>query len=128
MVASQIAKFGEILENPGHWHDKAGQYAAKTAAARLAGHEPPRHDDNETTPEGLRARIATVLAYLKTFTPADFDGVAPRVVALTFVPGKGLREDDYLHELATTASSILRHNGVDPGKANFIGSLNLCDA
>ena len=87
-------------------------------------------------PEDLRARIATVLAYLKTFTPADFDGAATRVVALPFVLGKGLRGDDYLRELAapnfyfhvTTAYSILRHNGVVLGKANFIGSLNLYDA
>lgn len=77
-----------------------------------------------------------MLAYLNTFTPADFDGAATRVVALPFVPGTGLRGDDYLRELAapnfyfhvTTAYSILRHNGVDLGKANFIGSLNLCDA
>ena len=84
----------------------------------------------------LRARVATVSAYLKTFTPADFEGAATRVIALPFIPGKGLRGDDYLRELATpnfyfhvtTAYSILRHNGVDLGKIDFIGSLNLCDA
>lgn len=68
MVASQIAKFGKILENPGHWHDKAEQYAAKTDAARLAGQEPPRHEDNETTPE---QRPAGGRLLPKAFAPAS---------------------------------------------------------
>jgi hypothetical protein len=109
--------------------------AAKTAAARLAGREPPKHPDDEVTYEQVQARIAKVLAYLKEFSDADFEGASARVVPLPFMPGKGMKGDDYLRELAlpnfyfhvTTAYSILRHNGVDLGKANFIGSMNLCD-
>jgi uncharacterized protein len=109
--------------------------AAKTAAARLAGREPPRHPDDEVTMDEVRARIAKVLAYLKEFSPADFEGAATRVVPLPFIPGKGMLGADYLRELATpnfyfhitTAYSILRHNGVDLGKTVFIGSLILRD-
>ena len=46
---------------------------AKNAAANLAGKEAPRHEDNETTFEDVRARIAKCRAYLDTFTAADFD-------------------------------------------------------
>ncbi len=110
--------------------------AAKTAAARLAGQEPPRHEDTETTIAELKARTEKVLAYLKGFSPADFEGAEARVVALPFIPGKAMTGDDYLRELATpnlyfhltTAYAILRHNGVDLGKTDFIGSLNLRDA
>jgi len=109
--------------------------AAKTAAARLAGQEPPRHEDTETTIAELKARTEKVLAYLKGFSPADFEGAETRVVALPFIPGKGMLGADYLRELATpnlyfhltTAYAILRHNGVDLGKMDFIGSLNLRD-
>ncbi len=109
--------------------------AAKFAAARLSGREPPRHEDNEKTFEELHARIASTVAFLKTFSPADFEGAATRVVALPWMPGKGVRGTNYLAELAgpnfafhvTTAYSILRHNGVDLGKADFIGSLPLVD-
>lgn len=110
--------------------------AAKTAAARLEGQEPPRHEDTETTIAELKARTEKVIAYLKGFSPADFEGAETRVVALPFMPGKAMTGADYLRELAapnlyfhlTTAYAILRHNGVDLGKIDFIGSLNLRDA
>jgi len=109
--------------------------AAKFAAARTAGKDAPRHEDKEQTVEELQARIAATAAYLKTFTSEDFVGASERVVPLAWMPGKGLSGRDYLVELAlpnfyfhvTTAYSILRHNGVDLGKADYIGSLNLRD-
>lgn len=109
--------------------------AAKFAAARTANRDAPRHEDKEQTVEELQARIAAVAAYLKTFSSEDFDGASDRVVPLAWMPGKGLSARDYLVELATpnfyfhvtTAYSILRHNGVDLGKADYIGSLNLRD-
>ncbi len=110
--------------------------AAKFAAARLSGKEPPKHPDTETTVEELRARIASTVAYLKGFGPADFEGANARIVPLSWMPGKGLAGADYLVELAspnfyfhvTTAYAILRHNGVDLGKVDYIGSINLRDA
>jgi hypothetical protein len=108
---------------------------AKFAAARLTGKEAPKHPDTETTLDELHARIRSVVAYLDTFTEADFADAKGRIIELPFMPGKTLTAGDYLNEMAlpnfyfhvTTAYAILRHNGVDLGKMNFIGSLNLHD-
>jgi hypothetical protein len=107
--------------------------AAKSAAARLTGKEPPKHPDTEQTMVELRARVKTCLDYLETFSAADFQGADQRSIALPFFEGKALLGIDYLNELAlpnfyfhlTTAYAILRHNGVALGKQDFIGSLNL---
>jgi hypothetical protein len=108
---------------------------AKNTAARLTGKEPPKNPDTEQTFDEIRQRLATTIAYLETFKAADFEGAETRVIPLAFMPGKGLTGHDYLHEFAlpnfyfhtTTAYSILRHNGVDLGKRDFIGSVNLRD-
>ena len=108
---------------------------AKFIAARLAGKDPPKHPDTETTVDELHARIRSVLGYLDTITPADFVGAEQRMVKLGFMEGKGLVGTDFLFELGlpnfyfhlTTAYAILRHNGVDLGKQDFLGSLNLRD-
>ena len=109
--------------------------SAKFCAARLTGKEAPKHPDTETTMDELRARLQSVIAYLDTFTLADFADSKDRLVELSFMPGKVLSTADYLNEMAlpnfyfhvTTAYAILRHNGVPLGKMNFIGSLNLKD-
>ncbi len=109
--------------------------AAKFAAARIIGKTPPAHPDTETTFEELHTRIRAVVSYLDTVTKADFEGAKDRVVPLSFMPGKGLSASDYLNEMAlpnfyfhvTLAYEILRHNGVELGKLNYIGSLNLKD-
>jgi hypothetical protein len=83
----------------------------------------------------LRARIQAVIAYLDTYTEADFDGAKDRLVELSFMPGKVLSTADYLNEMAlpnfyfhaSMAYAILRHNGVPLGKMIYIGSLNLKD-
>ncbi len=103
--------------------------AAKFAAARSSGKEAPKHPDTETTVDELRARIRSVVEFLGTFDAADFEGAATRLVPLGFFPGKALLGADYFTRLATpnfyvhatTAYDILRHNGVDVGKADFIG-------
>ena len=105
---------------------------AKGAAARLSGAEVPKYDDNETTFEQLRARIAKTLAFVESCKPESFAGAEARRVSLT-MGGKaydfaGL---DYVNHVAfpnfyfhvTTAYNILRHNGVELGKADFVGSL-----
>jgi hypothetical protein len=104
---------------------------AKYLAARLAGKEPPSHPDTEQTFAELRARVATVIAYLETFTPADFAGADERKIALPRWEGKWLRGDEYaLHHVlpnfyfhATTTYAILRHNGVDLGKRDYLGAI-----
>jgi uncharacterized protein len=105
---------------------------AKGTVARLAGQEPPKYDDNETTIETLKARIAKTVDYVQGFQAAQFAGAEEREVqmkirdqTLTF---KGL---SYLAHMAlpnfffhaTTAYDILRHNGVELGKRDFIGAI-----
>jgi hypothetical protein len=110
--------------------------AAKFAGSRLTGRDAPSFADTETTADEIRARIANTVAFLDGLTAADFEGAAERVVALPFIPGKGLAGRHYLAELAmpnfffhvTTAYAILRHNGVDLGKIDYIGGLSLRDA
>jgi hypothetical protein len=109
--------------------------SAKFAAARLSGKEAPKHPDTEKTIDELRARIRACVAYLDTFKPADFAGAEERPITLPFMPGKVMSGDDYLVEMvlpnfyfhATTAYAILRHNGVDVGKMDYLGSLSLRD-
>jgi hypothetical protein len=109
--------------------------SAKFASARLAGKVPPKHPDTEQTIDELRARLRTCIAWLGTLTPGDFAGAEGRVIALPFLAGKVMVGRDYLTEMAlpnfyfhvTTAYAILRHNGVNVGKSDFIGDLSLRD-
>jgi hypothetical protein len=106
---------------------------AKFAAARLAGKDPPSHPDTEKTVEELKARIQKVLTYLGEFSEKDFEGAETRKVTLSFLEGKHLLGRDYLVEMVqpnfyfhvTTAYAILRKNGVELGKRDYIGSLNV---
>jgi hypothetical protein len=109
--------------------------SAKFTAAYLCGKEAPKHPDTEQTMEELHARIKTCVEYLDTFTPADFDKAATQEVRLHFLPGKVILGADYLNEMAlpnfyfhvTTAYAIMRHNGVDLGKRDYIGTMKLRD-
>ena len=104
---------------------------AKGASARLAGVEIPAFPDTETTFAELQARIAKTLDFIKQLKPAQFEGAASREVKLkiggnelTFSGQKylfhGAFPNFFFH--ATTAYDILRHNGVEVGKRDFIGS------
>jgi hypothetical protein len=105
--------------------------SAKFVTARLAGKEAPKHPDTEQTMDELRARIRSVTNWLDGFKEADFNGAEERVIELPFLEGKVISGAQYLVEMAsanfyfhvTTAYAILRHNGVDLGKRDFIGSL-----
>ena len=107
--------------------------AAKSAPARLTGQEPPKHPDTETTLDELRARVQTVLSYLDTFKPSDFEGAEKREIHLPFLQGKYLLGADYVTQLqlpnfyfhAAHAYAILRHNGVPLGKNDYIGQITL---
>jgi hypothetical protein len=105
--------------------------AAKFAASRGTGKDAPSHEDNEKTIDDLKKRVATVIAYLGTFSKADFDGIESRTVSLPRWEGKVMTATDYVVEHAlpnfffhlTTAYAILRHNGVDVGKRDYLGAL-----
>lgn len=105
--------------------------AAKFAAARLAGKEPPKHPDTETTVGELRARCKTVTAYLDGFKASDFEGAEKRKIVTPHDDGKFTYGGDYLCQRAlpnfyfhvTMAYAILRHNGVDVGKRDYLGEI-----
>src|SRR5262249_8338757 len=105
-------------------------------AARGAGKEAPSHPDTEQTLEDLQKRVQTVRAYLDSFKQSDLSGADARVLTLPFLEGKTILGQNYLIEFAvpnfyfhvTTAYALLRHNGVDLGKRDFITGLTLREA
>jgi uncharacterized protein len=107
---------------------------AKAAAANLAGKEAPKHEDNETTVAELRGRISKCLAYLETFTAADFARTTAQTL-IKFRPGKALVAEEYLFNRqlpnfyfhVVTAYDLLRHGGVELGKSDYLGHLNIVD-
>ncbi len=102
---------------------------AKYAAGRTTGKEMPAHADTEQTVDELRKRIASVIAYLDGFSKTDFDGAETRSVTTPRWEGKTMAASDYFVEHAmpnfffhlTTAYAILRHNGVEIGKRDYLG-------
>ncbi len=109
--------------------------AAKYAAAYLSGQQAPSHPDTEQTIGELRARIQTCVKYLRSVGASAYAGATERRVAPPWLQGKWMRGDAYLTEVAvpnfyfhvTTAYDILRHNGVELGKRDFIGSMPIND-
>lgn len=103
---------------------------AKNSTARLAGQEAPRFEDNEQTIDELKARVAKTLDYVKSVRAEAFEGAEDRDIKLSFPNGmslefKGLAflrdwslPNFYFH--AVTAYDILRHNGVDIGKRDYL--------
>jgi hypothetical protein len=106
---------------------------AKIGSARLAGVEAPRYEDNETTIEQLKARLAKTLAYLKTLDPKSIDAAADREITFPLGPkDKGhMKGDDYLNHFVlpnfyfhlAAAYAILRHYSVEIGKRDFLGEI-----
>jgi hypothetical protein len=105
---------------------------AKGAAARLSGSEAPKFEDNEKSWEELIARVDKTINYLAQFKSDDFKNYADQKISFPWYPGMHLTGHDYLTSFAlpnfyfhvTTAYSILRGNGVQIGKGNFLGEIN----
>jgi uncharacterized protein len=103
---------------------------AKNGAARLSGVEAPKFEDTEASFADLRARIAATLAFIEGIKPSQIDGTEERQVTLK-VGGSdwNFTGRDYLlffvlpnfYFHATTAYDILRHNGIQLGKRDFMG-------
>jgi hypothetical protein len=105
---------------------------AKGTCARLAGVEPPKFEDNEASFADFQARIARTRQFVATLTAAQIDGSEDRQINIKAGPRelsfKGLA---YLTGYAlpnfffhyTTAYAILRHNGLELSKPDFIGSV-----
>jgi len=103
---------------------------AKGCCARLAGQEVPAWDDKETSFAELVARIDRAIAYVEGLDAAAFEGAEDRDITLTrrgetsVVKGlaylQGQAQPNFFFHL-TTAYAILRHNGVEVGKRDFLG-------
>ncbi|NBT33419.1 MAG: DUF1993 domain-containing protein [Rhodobacteraceae bacterium] len=98
---------------------------------RLTGRDLPSFPDTETTFAELQARIAKALDYISGFTAADFDGAAERKITISLRTGDMTMSGQqfaaqyaipqvYFH--MTTAYDILRHNGVELGKRDYMGA------
>ena len=104
---------------------------AKGAVARLAGLEIPKHEDTEQSFAELRARIAKTLDFVESARPAQIDGSEEKEITLK-MRGQDvkLKGQQYLFGQAypnfyfhvTTAYNILRHNGVELAKKDYIGT------
>ena len=103
---------------------------SKGGAARLAQVDPPSYEDNEKTFPELVARLKKTVAFLETLKPAQIDGSEDRTVTWkTRTAEKSMQGTPYLfnHVLpnvffhTTTAYDILRHNGIELGKQDFLG-------
>ena len=104
---------------------------AKGVVARLAGAEPPKHEDFEETFVDLKARIAKTIDFIQTFKPAQIDGSEEKAIHLKLgqreVEFKGMQyllghalPNFYFH--VVTAYDILRHNGVEIGKRDYLAN------
>lgn len=103
---------------------------AKGCAARLAGVDVPRYEDTERTFQELRARVDKTIAYLQSFSPEQIDGSEARAIEMQSRRGPvHFTGQDYLQNFVlpnvyfhiTTAYAILRHNGVELGKTDYLG-------
>lgn len=105
---------------------------AKGAAARLAGIEVPKHEDTEATLAELKGRVAKTLDFIKTIKPEQLQGAETREIVLQF-PQTTLKFNgiNYLTNFVlpnfffhvTMAYALLRKNGVDLGKRDFLGPI-----
>ena len=104
---------------------------AKGVVARLAGVEIPAYEDNEQSIADLKARIAKTIAFIEGFKPDQIDGTEDKDIitkrgetethykGMQFLLGHAI-PNVYFH--TTTAYAILRHNGVEVGKRDYLGN------
>ena len=102
----------------------------KNGVARLSGIEAPKFDDTETTLAQLQERIQKTLAFIATVPAAALDGTEAKEISFPAGPGKtrSLKGQDYLtgwllpnmYFHITMAYAVLRHNGVEVGKIDYL--------
>jgi uncharacterized protein len=107
---------------------------AKNGSARLAGAEPPKFEDTETTIDQLKERIARTVAYLKTLDTKAIDASSEREITFPLGQNKGqMTGADYLNHFMlpnfyfhlTAAYGVARSFGVEIGKRDFLGAIPL---
>jgi hypothetical protein len=106
--------------------------AAKGAAARLSGTEPPKFEDNETTMAELLMRVTKTIDYLQSFKAEQFTGAESRVITIKSPRATlNFKAADFVRHWAlpnfffhvTTSYALLRHGGVEIGKLDFLGAV-----
>jgi len=106
--------------------------SAKFGVARLAGVDAPKFEDNEASFDELRERIRKTLDFLQSVPASKIDGTEGKDVTVPLRDRSiTLKGEFYLKHFAlpnfffhvTTAYALLRHNGVELGKRDFLGSL-----
>jgi uncharacterized protein len=108
---------------------------AKSGAAQLTGKAAPTHEDHEKTLADAKARITKVIEYLGTFSAKDFAEAEARRISQPRWAGKSLSGSEYAQQHlipnfyfhVTTAYAILRHNGIDLGKKDYLGPMPFKD-
>ena len=108
----------------------------KGAVGWLSGQKPPSYPDDERTIGEVRERIRRTIAYAESVKEPQYAQAAAQRVGFTWAPGKVMVGPDYLLQMTIPsvyfhlcmAYAILRHNGVDVGKMDYLGPLNLVDA
>lgn len=106
---------------------------SKGVVARLAGVDVPKHEDTEQTFDELKGRIAKTIAFIESIKPGQIDGTEEKDITVKLGKQefrfKGMQyllnwahPNFYFH--ATTAYNILRHNGVELGKKDFVGNFD----
>ena len=104
---------------------------AKGVVARLAGVDIPVHEDNEKDLADLKTRFAKTIAFIQSVTPDQIDGTEEKEIVIKFgqkeTHYKGMQfllgsalPNFYFH--VTTTYDILRHNGIEIGKSDFLGN------
>jgi hypothetical protein len=107
----------------------------KFTAAKLSGQTPPVFEDNEQTIPELKARIEKTIKYVSGFKAEDFRAMDDIRTTSPWIKGKFLPGNEYFWQYSipnfyfhvTTAYAILRHNGVEVGKGDYLGQLNYRD-
>ncbi len=108
----------------------------KAGAARLSGQTIPKHEDNEKTIGEVRARIRKTVAFAENVKEEEYEEASNRKLNLSWAPGKVIAGEDFLLQITipniyfhiAMAYAIFRNNGIDVGKMDFLGSLDLVDA
>ncbi|MGH8516701.1 MAG: DUF1993 domain-containing protein [Panacagrimonas sp.] len=107
----------------------------KGGAAWLSGQKPPKHEDNERTIGDLRERLRKTIVFCESIPESGYAAAAEQKVGFTWAPGKVMAGPDYLLQMTIPsvyfhlcmAYAILRHNGVDVGKMDYLGPINLVE-
>jgi hypothetical protein len=108
----------------------------KAGAAWLSGQKPPIHEDNEQTIDEVRERIRKTVDFAQSVTEKQYENASEQKVKMSWAPGKLIEGQAYLLQMTIPnvyfhicmVYAILRQNGVDVGKMDFLGQIDFVNA